>query len=231
MQLACLRYSDPMHRVFRFTLLLVIVLLLVVLAPAQQNNKKSFSLTQVPDEWAQLRNVPDVVASQKCENWAWAAGVETILKKQNVPLDQAFWIDKLNGGAVCMPSAGSFEQLARVIDGEYTLVDGRKFKLQSRYLEGAPTSTDRLLVPLALGRPYILWWKQHAYIVHGALWNEYIFPNGQKQIEMKEISLLDPYFTGEKRSVKFVAANDSSSDIGGIFEITVTQLEDTSPWK
>jgi hypothetical protein len=198
---------------------------------AQSKPKTSFSLTQVPDQWAQVRGVPDVIASQKCENWAWAAGVETILKTSNMQLEQKYWIDKLNGGSVCQPTVGPPEYLPRVVDGDYTLPDGRKFKLESHYYEGAPTSTDRLLVPLALGRPYILWWKQHAYVVTGALWNEYIFPNGQKHIEMKEISLLDPYVEGEKRKTKFVAGTDSSMDIGGMMEVIVTPVQDVSPWK
>lgn len=196
-----------------------------------KNKPKPFSLTQVPDQWAQLRDMPEVVASQKCENWAWAAAVETILRKQNVPLDQAFWIDKLNGGAVCLSSAGMLEDLARIINGDYNLPDRRKFKLAARYLSGAPTSTDRLLVPLAWGRPYLLWWKQHAYVVHGALWNEYIYPNGQKHIEMKEIWLLDPYLVGDKRAVKYNTASDSAGDIGGMLEITATEIEGSSPWK
>jgi hypothetical protein len=212
------------------------VLVLVVLSSAtivcaQAKPKVSFSLTQVPDQWAQVRGVPEVIASQKCENWAWAANVEAILLKEKLPLDQKFWIDKLNGGSVCQPTPGPPEYLPRVVDGNYTLPDGRKFKLTSHYYPGAPTSTDRLLVPLALGRPYILWWKQHAYVVTGALWNEYIYPNGQKQMEMKEISLLDPYVTGEKRKTKFVAGTDSSMDISGMMEVIVTPIEADSPWK
>src|SRR3954471_10894599 len=122
------------------------VLVLVVLSSAtivcaQAKPKVSFSLTQIPDQWAQVRGVPEVIATQKCENWAWAASVEAILKKDNLPLEQKFWIDKLNGGSVCQPTVGPPEQLPRVVDGSYTLPDGRKFKLESHYYEGAPTST------------------------------------------------------------------------------------------
>lgn len=214
----------------RLTLLLCCLLLLSSTSVAQKDKKTPFTLRQVPDQWAELRNVPEVVAEQPCENWAWAASIETILRKENVPLDQKFWIDKLNGGAVCLPSAGSLEDLSRVIDGDYQLPDGRKFKLAARTIAGAPTSTDSLIVPLAMKRPYILWWKQHAYIVHGALWNEYIYPNGQKQLEMKQISLIDPFESGDKRYVKFLTDRHDSKDIGGIFEVVVTPVEDVSPW-
>lgn len=211
--------------------ILAVMIAATIGAVAQSKPKVSFSLTQIPDQWAQVRGIPEVIASQKCENWAWAASVEAILKKENLPLDQKFWIDKLNGGSVCQPTVGPPEYLPRIVDGNYTLPDGRKFKLESHYYEGAPTSTDRLLVPLALGRPYILWWKQHAYLVTGALWNEYIYPSGQKQMEMKEITLLDPYVTGEKRKTKFVAGTDSSMDICGMMEVIVTPIEADSPWQ
>ncbi len=217
---------------FRSGIVLLVYFAFLVGSVIAQNPKpKGFSLQQNPDQWAQLRNVPEVLAEQKCENWAWAAGIETILRKENIPLDQRFWVDKLNGGAVCDDTPASMEMLSRVIDGDYTLADGRKVRLKSRYIAGAPTSTDSIIVPLAMRRPYILWWNQHAYIVEGAKWNEYIFPSGQKQIEMKEISLLDSFHEGDKRHVKFVTGKDDPNDIGGTFEVLVTPIQDESPWK
>jgi hypothetical protein len=210
---------------------LLVLAIVSIALPCFAQKKTSFSLTKVPDQWAQVRGVPEIVADQKCENYAWAASLETILKKENVTLDQKYWIDKLNGGSVCQPSAGSLADLAKLVDGNYILPDGRKFKLQTRYVEGAPTSTDRLLTPLAWGRPYIMWWKQHAYVVDGALWDEYVYPSGQKQLEMREIGLIDTFETGDKRKTKFVAGKDQSTDINGIFEVVITPVESESPWK
>src|SRR4051794_14528096 len=106
----------------RSRLIIVAVLFAATIgAFAQSKPKVSFSLTQIPDQWAQVRGVPEVIATQKCENWAWAANVEAILKKDNLPLEQKFWIDKLNGGSVCQPTVGPPEQLPRVVDGNYTL--------------------------------------------------------------------------------------------------------------
>src|SRR3954467_15457167 len=103
--------------------LLILIVFTSTAAFAQSKPKVSFSLTQIPDQWAQVRGVPEVIATQKCENWAWAANIEAILKKDNVPFDQKFWIDKLNGGSVCQPTVGPPEQLPRVVDGNYTLPD------------------------------------------------------------------------------------------------------------
>ena len=51
-----------------------------------------------------------VIAKQNCENWALAAGLETLLQEQNVALDQNFWVMRLNGGELCvdnLPTIGA----------------------------------------------------------------------------------------------------------------------------
>ncbi|HWR36557.1 MAG TPA: hypothetical protein VN622_11870 [Clostridia bacterium] len=224
-----------MHPALRRTIVILLwsVLLVCAVAANAGSKKKSppFSLKQVPDQTAQIRNIPSVTALQKCENWAWAAALEMSLLKQGVPLGQKFWVDKANGGALCLNSAGTLESLARVVEGEYVLEDGRKFRLEVRWQESAPGTSDRVLVPLALGRPYILYWRGHAYVPQAALWDEYIYPTGQKTMEIKELTLLDPYESGEKQFAKFTADKDDASELGGVFEVIATEIAGSSPWK
>ncbi len=222
--------SRRIRLISSFVLLCVCLLMLSPAAPAEKK-KVAFSLTQLPDQKASIRNLAFVVAQQKCENWAWAAGLEISLLKQGVPLRQNFWTDKVNGGALCLANAGTMESLAKQVEGEYVLPDGRHFKLEVRYTETVPNSSDKIVVPIALAQPYILYWRAHAYIVEAAVWNEYVYPNGQKYMEIKELTLIDPYESGEKRRVKYDVEKNDASELGGTFQVVATQLNATSPWK
>jgi hypothetical protein len=219
-------------RMPRVRLLALLCVMIFASSLASSGDKKpGFSLTQIPDQKATIRNLPFVVAQQKCENWAWAAGVEISLLKQGVPLRQNFWTDKVNGGALCLDSAGSMESLAKQVEGDYVLPDGRKFRLAVRYTESVPNSSDKIIVPVAMSQPYLLYWRGHAYVVESAVWNEYIYPNGQKYMEIKELTLIDPYESGEKRRVKYDVQTNGTTELGGTFQVIATQLNNDSTWK
>ena len=82
-------------------------------------------------------------AKQKCENWAWAAAVESILRAQKVPLAQSYWVTKADGGEVCKESATDLNALPKLINGSYVLDDGRKVRLVATLVAGAPAEMHR----------------------------------------------------------------------------------------
>src|SRR5215472_15353349 len=94
-----------MRRLLQARLLLVAASLMV-LAVAQKN-RNQFYLK--PDQTADLHKPNLITAKQNCVNWGLAAGLETILAEQNVPLDQNFWVMRLNYGEVCSDQTPSME--------------------------------------------------------------------------------------------------------------------------
>lgn len=211
-------------------LILILLLLSATSAMAVDKPKNKFIMNKNSDQWVELANVPEVVAEQHCGNWALAAGIETILRRQKVNLDQRYWILKLNAGLPCLDSAGTFETLKRQIDGEYVLDDHRHVRLEVRYRESLPQTTDALILPMAQGRPYMIWWKDQAYLVKGATWDEFIYQTGQKLVEIKTLKLVDPTERGAKRDVMFDRTADDTNELTAFFDVVVTEL-DTDPWK
>jgi hypothetical protein len=197
---------------------------------AAAKKKNQFSMQKIPDQWVELAHVADVVAEQPCGNWAWAAAMESILRRQKVELDQRFWILKLNGGLPCLPSAGTLENLKRQIDGEYVLADHRHVRIEINYRESLPETTDALLLPMAHGRPYMIWWKGQTFLVKGATWDELIYQTGQKLVEIKTLKLINPLEQGEKRKVIFDRMTDDTNDLSATFDAVVTEL-DFNPWE
>ena len=105
-----------------------------------------------------------------------------------------------------------------------------KVRLQSRFTPGAPTIPDDVIAPLRQGRPALLFWKGRALILYGAAYDEYILPNGGRLFQIRELKLLDPLVSGDKRQLSFVNGTDDPSQIDGIFEVIVTPLN-PMPWQ
>ena len=215
-----------MRRNFRLAFVVLLILALSAPSPAAKR-KKGIPLLVNPAVTAELASPPAVELAQKCENWAWAGGVETILRSEDVPLDQHYWVQKSDGGEICLESLAPLEQIARVLDGEYVLDDGRKVQLQARYTVGSPVNLDSIILGLRAGRPALLVWKGHAFLVYGIVYDEYVSPTGHRFFDIREIKLVDPFFEDERRLVSFVKDQDSAADIGGTFEVSATFITPT----
>ena len=207
-----------------------VVLLLITAVSAPSLGAKKKKVTSVLLRAGVVDEVPSAVAvtaSQKCENWAWAAGVETILHSQDVPLDQHYWVQKADGGEICLETLAPLAQLARVVNGEYVIGVGRKVKLEARFVVGAPVHTDAVIEGLRRGQPALMVWRGHAYVIYGVVYDVYVSPVGYKFFEVREIKLLDPFYDDGRRLTSFVRSRDDIAEIGGIFEITVTPNQPT----
>lgn len=207
-------------------LALAILLILAVSAPSPAaKKKKGIPLLVNPAVTAELASPPAGGVAQRCENWAWAGGVEAILRAQNVPLDQHYWVQKSDGGEICLESLAPLEQIARVLNGEYVLDDGSKVRLEARYTAGSPVNLDSIILGLRGGRPALLVWKGHAYILYGVVYDEYVAPTGNRFFDIRELKLVDPFFEDEGRLVSFVKDQDDAADLGGTFEVIATPIK------
>ncbi len=203
---------------FRRTVLFILIAAVPLSAAGKPHGAP---LVRLADQTVELKAFWMPTPAQKCTNWAWAAVVEAMLRAQQVTIKQNAWVQKANYGEVCVEGAPTMEALARVIDGNYVLDDGSHVRLQSRYVSGAPSAPGDLIMPLRRGQPLLMFWKSRALVVHGVTYDEYIYPNGQRMFQIKQISLLDPLLSGKEREVLFVNGRDNPADVGGIFRVEV----------
>jgi hypothetical protein len=212
----------------RFRAFVVLLLVLGVSAPSPAaKKKKGIPLLVNAGQTAELPSPPAVGVAQKCENWAWAAGVEAILRSQGVPLDQHYWVQKSDGGEICLETLAPLEHIARLITGEYVLDDASKARLQARYTVGAPVNLDSIILGLRAGHPALLIWRGHAYVIYGVVYDEYVSPTGHRLFDIREIKLVDPFFADNGRLVSFVKDRDDPAEIGGTLEISATPITPT----
>ncbi len=200
----------------------ICLVLLLLSSCALAGDKKGFTLTRHPFLSVEARDLEAAVAAQPCTNFAWSAALEIVLRAQQVPLDQQYWAEKTSG-LRCLDEPFSFDDMAAWIDGEYTVgADDRlhKVRLETRIVTGAPTLGDDLIADLKAGRPALLFWKQRSYVLYGLLYDEYVYPNGQRNFQLRELRLIDPLRArGAERRVTFHADVDDPNDINGVLRI------------
>lgn len=158
-------------------------------------------------------------ARQNCENWAMAAGVETLLQRQNVNLDQSFWVMRLNGGELCVDPAPSIEALSLVVNKEFVLDDGRHVRLEVHFVPGPPVDVDAVIAGLKLQQLTLLLWRGHPYYLTGITYDERIGRDGTRFFEVKELRLANTY--AKMPGITFEKGRDDPSEIQGILSIAV----------
>ena len=207
------------------TLRSVAVLILLGAVSLYAGDKVSKKLQQryqlKPDQTADLPEGKLATAKQSCENWAMAAGLETILKKKGVSLDQSFWVMKLNYGELCA-DLPSIDALAKVVNDEFVLDDGRHVRLELHFTPGAPGHVDSIIAGLQEQQVSLLIWSGHPYYLSGVTYDEYIGKDGSRLFEIKELRLANT-FAG-KPGIAFVRGRDDPGEIQGIVTVTVTPV-------
>jgi hypothetical protein len=213
-------YTGPnMPRLRSITILLVLSAVVFV---ARAGDKKKTRFFLKPDQTADLTSTKLVTAKQSCENWGLAAGVETMLARQKVALDQTFWIMRLYYGELCVDKLPSMEQLALVVNQDFVLDDGRHVRLEMHWIPGAPTDIDSVLAGLKLDRPALLLLRGHPYYLVGATYDEHIRGDGLRLYVIKELRLTDTL--ADQPAVTFQKGRDNMDEINGILTLTVTTL-------
>jgi len=197
------------------------VSLVMAIAFQQQVEKKQRQNYYVkPDQTADLASDTKMVtAKQSCENWAVAAGLETMLQQQNVALDQNFWVMRMNGGELCLNDLPAIEGLTRVVNKEFVLDDGRHVRLEIHFTPGPPVSVDPLIAGLKLQQVTLLLWRGHSYYLTGLSYDERIGRDGTRFFEVKEIRLANTF--AKLPGVTFQKGRDNPDEIAGILSVSV----------
>jgi hypothetical protein len=194
------------------------VLLLVLTVSAGGNAQKQRVLVN-PDQTADLAPTKMSTARQNCENWALAAGLETMLQQQNVGLDQSFWVRRLNGGELCIAEMPSMDALAQVVNKEFVLEDGRHVRLEVHFVPGAPVDIGGLIAGLKQQRLSLFLWHGHPYYMSGVTYDEHIGRDGSRVFIVKELRLADTY--AKQADITFQRDRDNADEIAGILTVSV----------
>jgi hypothetical protein len=207
---------------FRLPQYVFTLLLLLACSFCADGQKQQQSFYLKPDQTVDLAaDTKFSTAKQPCENWALAAGVETMLQHQNVDLNQNFWVMRLNGGELCIDTLPTMDALAQVVNKEFVLDDGRHVRLETRFVAGPPINIDAVIAGFKLQQTSLLLWRGHPYYLTGMTYDERIGRDGTRFFEIKELRLANTY--PNHPGITFVKGRDNPDEIAGILSIAVIQ--------
>jgi hypothetical protein len=197
------------------------LLIALPLQAADQKQGQQYYLK--PDQTADLAADTKLsTAKQSCENWAMAAGLETMLQRQNVSLDQSFWVMRLNGGELCLSDLPAIDALTQAVDKEFVLDDGRHVRLEIHFEPGPPVNVDPVIAGLKQQQVTLLLWRGHPYYLTGVTYDERIGRDGTRFFEVNEIRLANTY--PKLPGVTFQKGRDDPAEIQGILSVSATTL-------
>ncbi len=200
----------------------VLLLLLVPVALYGGKPKPHPTLVKLPAAVAEIKGLELPNLKQHCTNWAWAAAIELMLARQDVHLTQDYWVLKANGGEVCVQSLPALDDLKRLVDGNYVLLDGRNIHLEGVVTPGPPQDVGYLIRLMREGRPLLVVYREQVMVLQSVEFDEYIYPNDQRMYEVEKLVMLDPL--GDK-PVTFDKAKDNPAEIMGVFEVRSGPIE------
>jgi hypothetical protein len=202
---------------------LAVFFLLITLALHAAAQKQGQQYYIKPDQIADLAAETKLnTAKQDCENWAMAAGLETMLQHQNVALDQTFWVMRLNGGELCLDKMPTIDALKLMVNRDFVLDDGRHVRLEIHFEPGPPLSVDPIIAGLKSQQVTLLLWRGHPYYLTGVTYDERIGRDGTRFFEVKEIRLANTY--PKLPGVTFQRGKDDPAEIQGILNVSATTL-------
>jgi len=146
----------------------------------------------------------------QCADWAWGAVVAASLGPQGVPFDAGYWVDKTWGTGRCLSSLPPASGLTASIDGDYSLDDGSKVRIQS--IVGAPTGAG-VVESLQKRRPVIVLWHGIPYLAGGVRGVQMDNGDGSSTYYIRELTLSNPYLG---KSVTFNAEKDKESELEAV---------------
>ena len=200
---------------------LIFALIFLVALPLSAGKKKSKGIMyRKADQKIELPDGATMLgtAHRKCENYAWGAIVEAMMRAQQVPLSQEDWTERTSGGMKCYPSLDDYGQRAQALNGDYTLDSGRKIRIHADYVAGSATAAA-MIYSLRQGRPLMVVWNGRPYMLTGLVYDEMIHSTGKaSDVVIQEMHLLDAALAANapNRAVTVTKEKDTDTEIAGL---------------
>jgi hypothetical protein len=210
-------------------LLIAIILLALLPAHAQKKNKRGYgTFYRKSDQKVELANADTTLqmAHRKCENYAWAAIVDAMMRAQDVKIPQDDWATNTSAGMKCFPSLTDYPERALAISTDYTLDGGRKVHIDATYVAGSLADPATFVNSLRLKRPLMVVLNGRPYMLFAIIYDDLIHSTGATghQYQLREFKLLDAALPPGKpeRIVSFATTPETLDQITGVMMVNVT---------
>lgn len=171
-----------------------------------------------PNQDVRVTDLPAITATSANKSAVLAAGLETILQDKAVCCGK----DSVFEDTV-LSTPLSLKELSSKLQGKHVLSDGRSIMVSADYTPQSAITPDLMIGALRDQHALLMIWKSHLYVFYGVLFDETIFASGQRQFAVRELFLLDPRFSDQRRDIEFKRESDDWEKVDGLLTLEVTR--------
>jgi len=116
-------------------------------------------------------------------------------------------------------SAGPLKDLGARLAGKHYLSDGRPITVTAEYLSPASINPSQIIGPLKHQQAVLMEWDSHLYVLYGAVFDELLYPSGNRDYVIHKLLLLDTRFSDARREASFNRESDDWTKVSGLLTL------------
>ncbi len=168
-----------------------------------------------PNQRITVPNLPAVVATN--DGGVARAAVAIVLSGSKVKCDPGSPLE-----TVLEATAGSsLQAMASKLAGASCITNSRAQRLSATFTPNSAIQADSVIASLLQGRPLLMSWKRKLYVLYGVVYDEHLYYDGSRTNAIRQLLLIDPRYSDQRRFVAFARDKDNFADVEGIASVSI----------
>jgi hypothetical protein len=189
--------------------------LLSCLAFAQDPPNTTYVLH--PNQEVRVPDLPSLKAKSHDPSDVLVASLDTIFHDQSICCGRNSALEDVTASVDPL----SLQRIGSQLQGRHLLSDGRPILVKAEFLPASSTNAGYQIVAALMDkRALLMVWNSHLYIVYGAVYDEYLYSDGNRTNAIRKFMLLDPRFSDARREVVFDRETDDWNKVQGTLALS-----------
>lgn len=172
-----------------------------------------------PNQRVTLPNLPPVTAADASSPAVAKAALAIVLSGLKVKCGPGSQLE-----SVVEATAGpSLRSLAGRISRASCVDNGQLLRVAATFVPSGAIQADSLIASVIGGKPLLVEWKKALFVLNGVVYDEHRHSDGHRDNVIRELLLIDPRYSDERRFVAFVREKDNFAEVEGIASLSVAK--------
>ena len=166
-----------------------------------------------PNQEVRVNDLPVHTAQSADSTAVLMAALETIFHDPNVCCGKNSALQDLGF------SASPLKDLGARLAGKHYLSDGRPITVTTEYVSPGSMNPSQIIGPLMHQQAVLMEWDSHLYVLYGAVFDELLYPSGNRDYVIHKLLLLDTRFSDARREASFNRESDDWTKVSGLLTL------------
>lgn len=210
--------SSRKNRSFLNAKALLACLALASLAAVSASAQDTSGYVFHPNQEVRVSDLPALTAQSANKSAVLAAALQTILQDKAVCCGKNSALED-----TVLSAPPSLKELSAKLQGKHVLSDGRSVMASAEFVPRSSITPDFMISSLMDQHALLMDWNSHFYVLYGAIFDETVYADGQRQFAVRKLLLLDPRFSDQRRDVEFNRESDDWEKVDGLLTMAVVR--------